>query len=139
MSLTLIGCGSKKAEVENVIQVSAPVDGKSAVGESYENIYRKFKSAGFTNINVDEVEDVSEDDQRGTIKEIEIKGDNSFKKKDRSEEHTSELQSHLQISYAVFCLKKKTFLMIRRPPRSTLFPSRRSSDLVYQPGSLFTV
>ena len=64
MSLTLIGCGSKKAEVENVIQVSAPVDGKSAVGESYENIYRKFKSAGFTNINVDEVEDVSEDDQR---------------------------------------------------------------------------
>ena len=54
----------------------------------------------------------------------------------RSEEHTSELQSPLCISYAVFCLKKKKkkimpfihqysiifFLMIRRPPRSTLFP-----------------
>src|ERR1051326_1108932 len=51
----------------------------------------------------------------------------------RSEEHTSELQSHSFISYAVFCLKKKNntlrsqsflyfFLMIRRPPRSTLFP-----------------
>src|SRR5881275_1201362 len=84
----------------------------------------------------------------------------------RSEEHTSELQSHGTISYAVFCLKKKKphvtfrdfllgrvcraltscqshtslqtsaplganhakrfascvfFLMIRRPPRSTLF------------------
>ena len=26
---------------------------------------------------------------------------------DRSEEHTSELQSHSFISYAVFCLKKK--------------------------------
>ena len=43
----------------------------------------------------------------------------------RSEEHTSELQSPLIISYAVFCLKK-IFLMIRRPPRSThhctLFP-----------------
>ena len=26
----------------------------------------------------------------------------------RSEEHTSELQSHSFISYAVFCLKKKT-------------------------------
>src|SRR6056300_1280850 len=81
----------------------------------------------------------------------------------RSEEHTSELQSHSEISYAVFCLKKKKnqnsnplilfismdtnrvcwmcqrccyivilllqlsansgiffFLMIRRPPRSTL-------------------
>src|ERR1043165_9530534 len=75
----------------------------------------------------------------------------------RSEEHTSELQSRGLISYAVFCLKKKTaapigqfysirrpppllgkqliqaflarilgirlfFLMIRRPPRSPLFP-----------------
>src|SRR5213083_3058897 len=67
---------------------------------------------------------------------------------DRSEEHTSELQSLAVISYAVFCLKKKKlidssespssvppstvclsrfeqmlsvffFLMIRRPPRST--------------------
>ena len=27
--------------------------------------------------------------------------------KNRSEEHTSELQSHSEISYAVFCLKKK--------------------------------
>src|SRR3546814_7646532 len=27
---------------------------------------------------------------------------------DRSEEHTSELQSIMRISYAVFCLKKKT-------------------------------
>src|SRR3546814_9400702 len=29
-------------------------------------------------------------------------------KEDRSEEHTSELQSLMRISYAVFCLKKKT-------------------------------
>ena len=29
-------------------------------------------------------------------------------KDSRSEEHTSELQSHSEISYAVFCLKKKT-------------------------------
>src|SRR3546814_1396713 len=28
--------------------------------------------------------------------------------KDRSEEHTSELQSLMRISYAVFCLKQKT-------------------------------
>ena len=69
--------------------------------------------------------------------------------KDRSEEHTSELQSRDSISYAVFCLKKKNFhyylrrtsfsflsssfssllfsfffffffFMIRRPPISTL-------------------
>src|SRR3546814_7124058 len=30
----------------------------------------------------------------------------------RSEEHTSELQSLMRISYAVFCLKKKTHLNI---------------------------
>ena len=39
----------------------------------------------------------------------------------RSEEHTSELQS---LAYLVcrLLLEKKIFLMIRRPPRSTLFP-----------------
>src|SRR3546814_5946229 len=31
---------------------------------------------------------------------------------DRSEEHTSELQSLMRISYAVFCLKKKTQINI---------------------------
>src|SRR3546814_15385085 len=30
------------------------------------------------------------------------------RKEERSEEHTSELQSLMRISYAVFCLKKKT-------------------------------
>src|SRR3546814_4822533 len=33
-------------------------------------------------------------------------------KPDRSEEHTSELQSLMRISYAVFCLKKKTITII---------------------------
>src|SRR3546814_1502037 len=33
----------------------------------------------------------------------------------RSEEHTSELQSLMRISYAVFCLKKKTTLTISSP------------------------
>src|SRR3546814_5250149 len=31
----------------------------------------------------------------------------------RSEEHTSELQSLMRISYAVFCLKKKTYNIIQ--------------------------
>src|SRR3546814_1376137 len=30
----------------------------------------------------------------------------------RSEEHTSELQSLMRISYAVFCLKKKTMIVL---------------------------
>src|SRR3546814_2906200 len=33
-------------------------------------------------------------------------------RQDRSEEHTSELQSLMRISYAVFCLKKKTLNII---------------------------
>src|SRR3546814_3723918 len=38
---------------------------------------------------------------------------------DRSEEHTSELQSLMRISYAVFCLKKKkkTHILIKRIQR----------------------
>src|SRR3546814_1819924 len=36
----------------------------------------------------------------------------------RSEEHTSELQSLMRISYAVFCLKKKT-INISQPPSYT--------------------
>src|SRR3546814_5668377 len=33
---------------------------------------------------------------------------------ERSEEHTSELQSLMRISYAVFCLKKKKIIMKRK-------------------------
>src|SRR3546814_9617201 len=35
----------------------------------------------------------------------------------RSEEHTSELQSLMRISYAVFCLKKKTKLLLSSQTR----------------------
>src|SRR3546814_3312482 len=38
---------------------------------------------------------------------------------ERSEEHTSELQSLMRISYAVFCLKKKTTTTLPRPDRTT--------------------
>src|SRR3546814_2573782 len=43
----------------------------------------------------------------------------------RSEEHTSELQSLMRISYAVFCLKKKN--KIKRKLRQT-----NSQDTVYE-------
>src|SRR3546814_8257742 len=35
------------------------------------------------------------------------RGDDAAERAERSEEHTSELQSLMRISYAVFCLKKK--------------------------------
>src|SRR6056300_426923 len=39
-----------------------------------------------------------------------------MERRGRSEEHTSELQSHSEISYAVFCLKKKKNSNRRRRP-----------------------
>src|SRR3546814_9413851 len=60
----------------------------------------------------------------GTLSRHLAKGDHAFKvsirscnhvataamRGSRSEEHTSELQSLMRISYAVFCLKKKTHI-----------------------------
>src|ERR1043165_10068359 len=40
---------------------------------------------------------------------------NLFRRANRSEEHTSELQSRGLISYAVFCLKKKTKTQMLAP------------------------
>src|SRR3546814_5798372 len=37
----------------------------------------------------------------------------------RSEEHTSELQSLMRISYAVFCLKKKTHTLVSTKTNAT--------------------
>src|SRR3546814_6608013 len=49
-------------------------------------------------------------DQRGDIAHHEYlaRADVEYLCRIRSEEHTSELQSLMRISYAVFCLKKKT-------------------------------
>src|SRR3546814_10517121 len=43
-----------------------------------------------------------------------LRGATSIRLGSRSEEHTSELQSLMRISYAVFCLKKKTKETIAR-------------------------
>src|SRR3546814_10607347 len=59
--------------------------------------------------------------QRATILPLGFSGDDSpalravidcADNAQRSEEHTSELQSLMRISYAVFCLKKKTTLTV---------------------------
>src|SRR3546814_6384047 len=50
----------------------------------------------------------------------------------RSEEHTSELQSLMRISYAVFCLKKKTHkIFIRIPQSFTTSPNLTYTILTY--------
>src|SRR3546814_1484614 len=62
---------------------------------------------------------------KGRAEEIRDEGIDAFRKRvaavgpetaagaDRSEEHTSELQSLMRISYAVFCLKKKKHKILR--------------------------
>src|SRR3546814_5843752 len=50
----------------------------------------------------------------------------------RSEEHTSELQSLMRISYAVFCLKKKTQPRARAPGRYSARTENTSTDTPYQ-------
>src|SRR3546814_8783220 len=47
----------------------------------------------------------------------------------RSEEHTSELQSLMRISYAVFCLKKKKIKTIYRQNRIELHTLRKTTQM----------
>src|SRR3546814_9191882 len=59
-------------------------------------------------IGVDSTALLLELESRGTPPDLVITGDPGVEKPEtRSEEHTSELQSLMRISYAVFCLKKK--------------------------------
>src|SRR3546814_2883892 len=46
--------------------------------------------------------------------EVWLPAQNTYREISRSEEHTSELQSLMRISYAVFCLKTKTTHLLRR-------------------------
>src|SRR3546814_5685089 len=55
---------------------------------------------------VDTMEEGAEDDDSGEISE-ETAGP-TYKEEERSEEHTSELQSRIRIQYAVICVKKQT-------------------------------
>src|SRR3546814_7049318 len=54
---------------------------------------------------------------------------------DRSEEHTSELQSLMRISYAVFCLKKKTNKTPIRKDQNYLYGLQRLERSTQTPTS----
>src|SRR3546814_2647829 len=45
------------------------------------------------------------------VHQVDLSHVKNLKFADRSEEHTSELQSLMRISYAVFCLKKKKYII----------------------------
>src|SRR3546814_4377629 len=62
---------------------------------------RRF-AAGFSNHNTH-----GQAQSRASRQRVDRQVQSSFRSVSRSEEHTSELQSLMRISYAVFCLKKK--------------------------------
>src|SRR3546814_5754426 len=64
----------------------------------YTTLFRSIDANGIVSVHAKD---------KGTGKEQQIKIQASGEEQRRSEEHTSELQSLMRISYAVFCLKKK--------------------------------
>src|SRR3546814_5233190 len=49
----------------------------------------------------------------------------------RSEEHTSELQSLMRISYAVFCLKKKKQIQTKTPTRTIKYEHNTENNTTH--------
>src|SRR3546814_3991150 len=70
---------------------------------------------------------------RGGIREVEFHAQILQMIYGRSEEHTSELQSLMRISYAVFCLKKKTILNNYTPPISIKDHTYETNTLMLHP------
>src|SRR3546814_3629107 len=62
---------------------------------------------------------------------------------DRSEEHTSELQSLMRISYAVFCLKKKnnTLVLLQNNTAIVIIQHKTKTDLAMRRSNIikFTI
>src|SRR3546814_10171973 len=74
-----------------------------------DNVGPVAKPAGLRGVNDErQIEQQDGDGDRHEPLQSMATGMASRKPEARSEEHTSELQSLMRISYAVFCLKKKT-------------------------------
>src|SRR3546814_5602762 len=82
-------------EIAQVGTISA--NGETAIGNMISEAMDKVGKEGV--ITVEEA--------KGLETELEVVEGMQFDRGYRSEEHTSELQSLMRISYAVFCLKKK--------------------------------
>src|SRR3546814_7333769 len=67
-------------------------------------------------------------DERSAPRGVGICGRDQPHQRGRSEEHTSELQSLMRISYAVFCLKKK-----KKQTNHTNYTSHNTERATYNP------
>src|SRR3546814_5894403 len=90
LGLTTIGVIPESGDVLNASNKGEPVilDMESAAGQAYDDAVARLMG----------------EERPMRFTQLEKKG---FFSKIRSEEHTSELQSLMRISYAVFCVKKK--------------------------------
>lgn len=63
-----------------VVSVTAPYDADECIGQDYFNIWDTFISAGFTNVNLKEIEDlnISDEDKLNTIDSLSIAGETTF-------------------------------------------------------------
>src|SRR3546814_3224116 len=90
MSVPASGQGDMRTVVvDNTMYVALPTGGKEA-----SEVYYELDLRDEDNPLVKQLGGLSSFDPKSSV--------------ERSEEHTSELQSLMRISYAVFCLKKKT-------------------------------
>src|SRR3546814_2409059 len=64
--------------------------------------------AGVEDDEIEQLADIAVLDDDASVHECLARAERGIAQDRRSEEHTSELQSLMRISYAVFCLKKKT-------------------------------
>src|SRR3546814_5189000 len=78
-------------------------------------LLRKLQTAG---LGAGELQDIADQGQQVLAAAVDVLCVAGVARRDRphgrSEEHTSELQSLMRISYAVFCLKKKKKITISR-------------------------
>src|SRR3546814_7967585 len=75
----------------------------------YTTLFRSDEDVPITYLEMDTpAEGIALDNAASILPEIFRRAPIDFGKDGRSEEHTSELQSLMRISYAVFCLKKKS-------------------------------
>src|SRR3546814_5920074 len=108
MALEIIGNGQKNPKMKKLVDdVRLDIEGGSSIYEAmskhpvqFDELYRNLVRAGEPSGSLETV--------LATI------ADYKKTSRPRSEEHTSELQSLMRISYAVFCLKKK-----KKPPTTT--------------------
>src|SRR3546814_414355 len=119
-ALEIIGSGNKNPRMQKLVgSIRSDIENGSSIydalskhpvqfDELYRNLVRAGESAGVLEVVLDTIATYKENIEalKGKIKKALFYP--AMVMAVGSEEHTSELQSLMRISYAVFCMKKKT-------------------------------